>query len=206
MNLSNKERYNIERQEQAENRKLMVLDIAQELFLDKGLRNTSMNDIIRQAKVSKATLYRYYKSIDEIAFEIEYKMLKKVLTREPDDTKGSYKEKALNNLLVLIDEYHNNIDAYRYIGMFDSLYSTGYPDEKLSNDYQNVINSINSHKYDISKIDKETYNKILTGSNVVLSFLQRLATRGKLLEKEQGITVEEQLAEFRKMIVNGLLI
>lgn len=43
-----------------------IADAAQELFLQKGIENTSMNEIAQKAGYSKATLYVYFKNKEEI--------------------------------------------------------------------------------------------------------------------------------------------
>ena len=194
--LTNKDRYNAQRQKQAEERKLMVLDVAQELFLKNGLSNTSMNDIMKTAQVSKATLYRYFDNINIIAFEIEYRMLKNIFSNIKVDG-DTDEEKVCKLLLILIDEFHKHEPAHRYIGMFDNLYSKTYPNEQYLDEYNKVIDDIfGGNKHSTGQIP----NKFITSINVVFSFLQRLALRGELLHKQQGITVDEQLYEFRKMI------
>lgn len=40
----------------------MILDAAEEVFLDKGLRNATMDEIAEKAELSKATLYLYFKA------------------------------------------------------------------------------------------------------------------------------------------------
>ena len=194
------ERYNNERQKQAEQRKMKVLDIAQGLFLKKGLANTTMNDIMNEAGVSKATLYRYYKSIHPIAFEIEYRMLREIFqnTYFVIENDLSIEEIVFKSLLKLIDEFHDHESAYVYVGMFDNLYAKQQPSEKLAQDYQDFFETLNMKR--LYKEDPEKVTKYITSINVVLSFLERLATRGKLLEKNQEISVDAQLGEFRKMI------
>jgi AcrR family transcriptional regulator len=200
--LTNMDRYNIERQEQAEKRKQMVLDVAEKLFLEKGLANTTMNDIMTAARVSKATLYRYFQSIDPIAFEIQYRMIREVFKNAIILIEEGIKvdEFVLKSLLMLIDEFHQHEKEYRYIGMFDNLYSEKYPSQKLANEYREFLESFNKGMIEKFRADHKDYNKLVTSMNVVFSFLQRLATRGKQLEKYQGITVDEQLIEFKKMI------
>lgn len=43
-----------------------LLDIAEDLFVKKGYEGTSINDILKKAKLSKGGFYHYFKSKDEI--------------------------------------------------------------------------------------------------------------------------------------------
>jgi len=199
---SNMDRYNIERQEQSKKRKQNVLDIAEKLFLEKGLAKTTMNDIMIAAKVSKGTLYKYFDSIDTIAFKIQYRMISEVFKNAFIFIKKDIEvdEYVPRSLLAIIDEFHEHEDAHRYIGMFDNLYAEEYPSEKLANEYKEFLESLNIGMIDKFDNKHKDYNKLVTCINVVLSFLQRLATRGRQLEKYQGITIDNQLNEFRKMV------
>jgi AcrR family transcriptional regulator len=47
-------------------RKEVIRDAATKVFLRKGFRRTTMNDVAKEAKVSKATLYLYYKNKEEL--------------------------------------------------------------------------------------------------------------------------------------------
>jgi AcrR family transcriptional regulator len=43
-----------------------ILDAAKRLFADKGVAQTTVDDVAREADYSKSTLYAYFKSKDEI--------------------------------------------------------------------------------------------------------------------------------------------
>ena len=48
----------------------MILDAAQELIINKGPEHITMEDIAEKAELAKGTLYLYFKSKDEIQYEI----------------------------------------------------------------------------------------------------------------------------------------
>lgn len=50
-----------------------ILETAETLFAEKGVRNTTMDDISRAADYSKSTIYVYFKSKEEIYQHIIYK-------------------------------------------------------------------------------------------------------------------------------------
>ena len=51
---------------EAEERKNEILDIAEQLFVAKGFDNTSTNDILREIRIARGTLYYYFKSKEDI--------------------------------------------------------------------------------------------------------------------------------------------
>ena len=50
----------------AEERKNEILDVAEQLFVEKGFDNTSTNDIINEVGIARGTLYYHFKSKEEI--------------------------------------------------------------------------------------------------------------------------------------------
>lgn len=200
--MTKKARYNLERQTQAEARKLHVLEMAERLFLEKGLANTTMNDIMEKANVSKATLYRYFDSINTIAFEVQYRMIRE-LSENADfmnDPTMAYEEQVYRLILKLIDEYHEHEEAHRYMGMFDNMYAKSYPSDDYLRDYNAFAKTMYMQMMEPNQEKRGEYVKLMTIINMVFSFLHRMALRGELLYKQQGISVDEQLSEFRKII------
>ena len=69
-----------------------ILEVAVELFAEKGYHGTSMNMIAREAGVSKGGLYWYfcskkdlYSSIIEMPFKDYIKFIKKVRKKQVED-------------------------------------------------------------------------------------------------------------------------
>lgn len=197
-----KERYIIERQQQAIHRKEHVLTTATALFLEKGLGNVTMNDIMVAANISRGTLYNYYPNIHEIAFDISYSMWDKILKDGLNLTHDAKSSEALTKevLLLLIEQFDSHKDAHAYMGMFDHLYSTGYPSSQLAKAYSDYIvhlyNQLGIHDFS----SKENYQKAITYGNIVISMLSRLALRGSLLAQEQHVSISEQLEYLKKII------
>jgi len=54
----------------SEERRNQILDAATEVFTQKGFQKARMDDIVERAKLSKGTLYWYFKSKDEIILGI----------------------------------------------------------------------------------------------------------------------------------------
>ena len=54
----------------SEERKDQILDAASEVFAEKGVYETRMDDIVEKSGLSKGTLYWYFKSKDEIVLNI----------------------------------------------------------------------------------------------------------------------------------------
>ncbi|MDR2600809.1 MAG: TetR/AcrR family transcriptional regulator, partial [Oscillospiraceae bacterium] len=81
-----------------------ILSTAKRLFLEKGIAQTTMDDISKEADYSKSTVYTYFKSKDEILNHIvleHFKILKTVISEalknEPEYSDGYF---AICNALV----------------------------------------------------------------------------------------------------------
>ncbi|EKQ55471.1 MULTISPECIES: TetR/AcrR family transcriptional regulator [unclassified Clostridium] len=51
-------------------RKIEIINAAEKIFFEKGFENSTMDDIAKEAEFTKKTIYSYFKSKDELYFEI----------------------------------------------------------------------------------------------------------------------------------------
>jgi AcrR family transcriptional regulator len=72
----------INRTAPASDRRLAIAQIAAGLFDERGYHDTSMEDIAESVGLRKPTLYHYFKSKDEILFEIHNEMIDLILSRQ----------------------------------------------------------------------------------------------------------------------------
>lgn len=72
--------------------------IAEQLFMEKGIENTSMNDIAKASGYSKATLYVYFKNKEELIGILVLESMQKLYNyidsalKQSNDTKERYKK------------------------------------------------------------------------------------------------------------------
>lgn len=200
MTITKKERYKEHRKELMEERKKEVVEAAKRLFLEKGLNHVTMNDIMNEAGLSKATMYRYYDSIHPIAFEVEYGMIQEIFgdLKTIDLTGMTGTEAMKATLLMMVDRFSDHIRAYQYISMFDYLYAKEYPNDNLSQEYNRVLKSIINSNMGSGK-GMEQYSEVLTYVSVIFAYLQKLAHRKDIID-EGDINVKERLVIVRGMI------
>jgi AcrR family transcriptional regulator len=85
------------KERERESRKALILDAAQKVFFTKGIEETTMDDIASEAELAKGTLYLYFKSKEDIQYEVSMRgteMLNKRMHDVVDDSKS-----GLQNLL-----------------------------------------------------------------------------------------------------------
>ena len=103
---------------QAENRRFILL-AAEKVFVQRGYRFTTVDDIADEAQFSKATLYRYFKSKSDILFEIilssfeeSYDGIRKIRTKTL-----SAEKKVKELISFIINTYHKKKNLSRILFM-----------------------------------------------------------------------------------------
>ncbi|MBN2048595.1 MAG: helix-turn-helix transcriptional regulator [Anaerolineaceae bacterium] len=185
-----------------QSQRISILNAAEQLFLEKGIESTSMTDIAARARVSRQTLYRYFPERHPIAFEIAIRMLNQVANPSNASNRlmsiGAIGEITLG----MIDQFHQKRDAYRYLGMFDHLYGDRYPNESLAAWYKEQIFAafLGDGDHLTTEITPALRSKIAMVLNLTLSFLEKMAIRGDLMENEQEVPLDQQLLDLKELI------
>jgi AcrR family transcriptional regulator len=185
-----------------------ILDAAERRFLRNGLEHTTMADIAEEAGITRMTLYRYFRDRDTIAFEIAVRMLERVVSGNTPTTVGESDGEAIllgrlkDAAQSMIRNFDALRDAYRYLGMFDHLYTDRYPTEELAAWYKQHIESLrlSGVPEGVLALSVTHAHHVLMTMNAIMSFLQRMAARGELMAAEQGLPLQEQLDLFDEMI------
>lgn len=58
------------REQAKQSKRMKIIEAAEKVFFEKGLQNATMDDVTRQTTFSKATVYSYFASKDELFFTI----------------------------------------------------------------------------------------------------------------------------------------
>ena len=96
----------------AEERKNEILNVAEQLFVEKGFENASTNDIIARIGIARGTLYHHFKSKEEILDAIVERMTREGIARAKEavsDKKVSIYERLTAAIMAL--NIHNDVEA-----------------------------------------------------------------------------------------------
>ena len=201
LNISKLEAGRQEGKNQADDRRLAILDAAEQLFLDRGLENIGMSDIAAAAGISRVSLYRYFPDRDPIVFEVAARMLRKIAETAGDLESSSTPIPIRDFMLAMIDRFYELRDAYRFIGMFNHLYGDHYPNEILADWFREQAFSTVPYRSELRREDlRGERAQIAVIFNTIMSFLEKMAGRGDLMASEQGVPVVQQLSIFRGII------
>jgi AcrR family transcriptional regulator len=123
-----------------------ILDSAYELFSRRGVRGVGIDEVITNASVAKATLYRHFKSKDELVLAF-------LQQREELWTKGWVEAEARRRgetpeeqLLAIFDLFHewfqkDDFEGCSFINVLLEMNDRGTPIGKASADHLNTIRS-----------------------------------------------------------------
>jgi AcrR family transcriptional regulator len=184
-----------------------ILDAAETLFLKKGIDSTSMTDISASLGISRVTAYRYFANRDEIAVEIQVRMLEKINSIPPlgghPPTLDNYRE----GVRLILRNYASLRDAYRYIGMFDSIYLDQAPDNVLTQwTKAQLLKSALGEQAERGNLSQpQAYGNQL---GIILDtftwVLEKLALRGEFTLADRATSMEKNLEFFEKLILSAL--
>lgn len=182
-------------------RKDLIIAKARETFLQKGLFNTVMDDIADRVGLTRRTLYRYFKTKEDLAYETTIVLLKEWNDYQKmifDSLEGNGIERLESFLNNLIDYMSNKIEVMKYLGEFDFCFQDGTTieldtnvivrfDEIILESDRLITEIINLGQEDKSiKSDFDVKLMVATISNMLWSFGQRVAIRDKIIMKESG--------------------
>ena len=117
-----------------EERKHEILDIAKELFIEKGYENTSIVNILEKVGIAKGTLYYYFTSKEEILDAIIDRISEQEISKDPS---LSVQEKILGVVMSLnieddkekkiVNNIHNPQNLLMHQKQFDSIIDNVVP-------------------------------------------------------------------------------
>jgi len=134
------------KQREREHRRQAVIDAAIEVIMKKGFNSMTMDDIAEVAELSKATLYLYFKSKEELVIEIVIQVLKHFASYMEAGMKGYDPVAALCKMGESYLKYFYQFPVHYQI--------LNYQDNSSDLDYSKFENSLqlvqaNSHVWDV---------------------------------------------------------
>ncbi|MFV0379839.1 MAG: TetR/AcrR family transcriptional regulator [Anaerorhabdus sp.] len=207
---------NVVKEDTKSKRKKDIIEAAKELFINKGLYLTTMSDIAQEIGITRRTLYRYFKTKEELAFEIEILLFSDLYNFQNkiyQNLNGTGIEKLEVFLEEMLNYVKKNSNIIKFSGVFDYYFKKEYPNQIQT---QRFLSMISSNDYLLEKIIEDGINdgsmrsdldcKLtgLTISNVLLSLSQRILMREDHLDVEQGIVSRKMIDHQVKLFIYAL--
>lgn len=205
--------------EKRQEKKNQIIVKAKDIFISKGLFDTVMDDIAKEAGLTRRTIYRYFESIEDLAYEATTLLLCEWNAFHKDlypRLSGNGLEKLEAFLLQSIDYMQDKKDVMKYLGEFDFYFAQEMHKEPSGNSaakFKSIIlkpdemlGQIIETGMEDGSIKKglDTDLLVATISNVLWGFGQRIAARGKLIKQETGIEAIELIKYQTKLYIDAL--
>lgn len=199
------------------NRKSDILDAAERIFFKKGFENSTMDDIALAAEFTKKTLYSYFKSKEDIYYEIMlrgYKILNRISRNMLDEEKSNseiYNIKTLGKAFITF--------SVKYKGYFKAIvdyeneyYSSNVSDELNKECYKEGEYTFNILKESIENgikkgeiIDRfSSLDVSLTLWSCILGFVNLIDKKEEYINKAYGRTASAVLENGFEIILNSI--
>ena len=192
-----------------------ILDKAWELFRKNGYEETKVEDITRELGVSKGSFYTYFKTKDEVLYEIlerikkenEERISKINVNQEPSKiledyviSKMNYIVKLLNNMKI--SSINRNLSNSKLKNFFEELKKVSI--EFIKKNIVEKFNKINGNKYNLEIISEFVYLAIeeFLYNEFVLKNFKNLES-SNLINIENTDEFENSLKEVIKFINNA---
>jgi AcrR family transcriptional regulator len=206
-------------QRQEENRRF-ILRAAEKVFVQKGYRLATVDDIADDAQFSKATLYRYFQSKSDIFFEIIHNTFLESLERmkKIQEKKSSSEEKLKDLIGYIVTTYHKKKNLTRILFMEKAamkkfVRSTGDTSSPHDDFHPDISPEIKSLMVQISEVIGDIIREGIEGgefrdldvydASVVLgSLLRGFSFRGPIQDKKYSI--QETTDLLYSFFLNGI--
>lgn len=210
------DRYEAELQQNRVNRKETILGAAKSLFAQKGIENTTMQDIANEATLGIATVFRMFSKKEKIVVAIATQGLEEIL--EVFQKVEALEVTCIEKIEVLLDHFIESIlneggERIKILEDFD-MYSTRLEGplediEQFQKVYKEVSKTYASIMEDGKKdgsirsdIDYEA--SLITLINTFATFARKLAIQKSILFIQLDLEPEKQLKLLHKIILEYL--
>ena len=93
-----------------------ILNAAEKLFIEKGIKSTTMSDIANEAMIMRATLYKYFKNMNEVLWALQHRKMQAIGMRiKQNEVRLSTYKKFELYLQILYDGFVESPNDYLYL-------------------------------------------------------------------------------------------
>jgi len=204
------------KEREKEQRKQEIITAAEKVFNKRGIDHATMDDVAEQAELSKATLYLYFSSKDEIYSAIFSKSQEKLFKsiRNATDQLSDTKDKITAFISTFISFQKRNpeyFEAFFYFLTKDLvIYEQDcYVKQRRESGQEFLSNWVNLlQKGKDEGLIRENLNEIPVALILwmqLIGFLKIYPKLNKTLNKEFNVTEESILVDYFELIFNGMI-
>ncbi len=192
-----------------------ILEVAETLFIERGIESVTIADIAAESRLTRATIYKYFPNLKEIAFNIFKTVV--LAWHERNKQVWSYSgngfqriEKFLNSIC---DHLFQSPDEARFLAEFNHLYAKKWPssqvlevlEQTVGEDKSLILKCIRQGIEDGSlRPDLDPDLTMAAIHNLNSSLLGRLEQMGGKLQEEFRIGADVIFSEVYRIFINGI--
>ena len=199
-----------------ENQREAILEVAEDLFIQKGIEPVTMGEIADAARLTRATIYKYFSNKEEIAQEIFKTITKAWRDRNERDVWGfqgtGYQrlERFLN--CFFLNLFQNPREA-SFVGEFNYLYAKKWSADvfvetmlqNLVEDRQFIFGCFEQGLQDGSvRTDMDANMGTAVFFNFISGMVSRIGEMGGKVEQEFGIGAQVIFTQIWRIYLDGL--
>ena len=144
-------------------RKIEIINAAERVFFEKGFENSTMDDIAKEAEFTKKTIYSYFKSKEELYFEIMlsgFNVLNELFDKIINEDIESSEFQKISKFGKVFIEFSKN-----YPGYFRAIadYENKYFDFKVEDDNSLIKKCYTAGQYSIEVLNSCIINGMKNG-------------------------------------------
>jgi len=205
------------RERERQRRRNEIIDAAEKIFFANGFENASVESVTNEAELSKATLYLYFKSKEELYFAVCMRGQDKLFSTIEESVVG------VSDTVELIVAYLGGMVRFqkKYPDYFNSLFYFQTHPVSLVEDNEDVQRNREMDRYHLNKwieliekgkkegLIRKNVNPIQTVLLIWMQlsgFLKMYSAMQPELKKDFNYTEEELLQEYYNLILHGITI
>lgn len=199
-----------------ENQKEWILEVSEDLFIQKGIEQVTIGDIAETSRLTRATIYKYFSNKEQMAQEIFKSVTKGWRDRNEREVwghQGTGYERLEKFITVFFGYLFQNPRETSFVAELNYLYAkqwsaemfTSTMLENLQEDRQFVLDSIHKGIADGSlRTDIDPDLMLAAFFNFISGTFSRLGEMGDKVEKEFGHSSQAIFSQICRIFLDGL--
>ncbi|WP_238985049.1 TetR/AcrR family transcriptional regulator [Bacillus kwashiorkori] len=211
-----RQRYDLERKKMKEERLNSILDAASRLFAEKGIENTTMQDIADAANLGVATVFRFFSKKEKIIVAVATRKVNSIL--HAFEEAAALKVPCIQKIEWILDSFFQSLriennyttrileDFDTYVSRIQSPiedieeFNAAY--RKVSKVFSSIVEE--GIKDGSIRADINIRDTLTTLMNAFGLFTRKLAIHRSILWLELDLEPEKQLSLFKKIVLDYL--
>lgn len=199
-----------------ENQREWILEVAEDLFIHKGIEQVTIGEIAESSRLTRATIYKYFTNKEQIAQEIF-----KIITKNWRDRnelevwgfQGTGYQRLEKFITVFFNYLFQNPREAGFVAELNYLYAKEWSAEMFANtmlenlheDRHFILNSIQAGITDGS-LRKDVDPELILAAffNFISGMISRLGEMGGKVEEEFGMSTEMIFTQICRIFLDGL--